>query len=90
MDFSSKEEDFLSRCCQQSDVSTLSLGRQRRPAVIGCRRRFKATVSKLVHTGSRLGRGRGQSRGAPTVQRVGKATAAPVKLDGWERLLLEE
>lgn len=28
--------------------------------------------------------------GSPTVQRVGKATAAPVELDGREHLLLEE
>lgn len=28
--------------------------------------------------------------GSLTIQRVGKATAAPVELDGWERLLLEE
>ena len=27
---------------------------------------------------------------SPTIQGVGKATAAPVELDGWERLLLEE
>lgn len=31
-----------------------------------------------------------QMLGSPTVQGIGKATAAPVKLDGWERLLLEK
>lgn len=43
---------------------------------------------------ARAGHGGGGFRAAegrsPTIQRVGKATAAPVELDGWERLLLEE
>lgn len=33
---------------------------------------------------------RSGGRGLFTIQRVGKATAAPVKLDGGERLLLEQ
>lgn len=82
----------LQTCHSPASVSLVvwRLAALRRTAAFGKTARVSGGETQVGQAVREKGGGGVEGRRSPTVQRVGKATAAPVELDGWERLLLEE